>query len=231
MSPLSLRGPNHDFTKDEAVTIAGITIYDSDLGRRVRERFLALIELILRDHGEQAFDMTKGVAAIHEAGHIVINSVLGAKTISAHIESTRSVKGKLAWGGWREAPDMESVDTPDFPVSYEVLLNRARFAYAGIAAEELFADKDRRPGSSLDEVMGSQLACEIAAMRLDQGDAESIWRNDVHAWCMRQLDYNRIVHAEITHALTKSGRVNGQPLRAMCARVRAMKEQRLTPPH
>jgi hypothetical protein len=222
MTPLSLRGPNHDFTDDEAVTIGGITLYGANLGKRVRDRFLALVDLILHDHGEQAFEMPKRAAAIHEAGHVVINAVLGVKTISAQIES-RPVKVKFAWGGWTEAPDIEFVDTPDSPPSYELLLNRARFTYAGIAAEDLFANEDRRPGSSLDEIMGSQLACEIAAMRLEHGDAERIWRNDVHAWCIRQLDYNRAVHAEIANALAKHGRVDGKPLREMCAKVRQMK--------
>jgi hypothetical protein len=34
MIPLSLKGPNHDFTDDEAVTIGGITLYGADLGKR-----------------------------------------------------------------------------------------------------------------------------------------------------------------------------------------------------
>ena len=62
---------------DDVFTLAGFTMFGPGLGKAVRERFVALAADIMRKHGPRAFEMPKRAAAIHEAGHVTINSVLG----------------------------------------------------------------------------------------------------------------------------------------------------------
>ncbi|MGA2289054.1 hypothetical protein [Bradyrhizobium sp.] len=202
------------------MTIGGITIHQDGIGKALRERVNAHIRQILAEHGPSAFEMPKRAAAVHEAGHIVIDSVLGIETTNVFIEA-RAIKGKLAWGGYSEAPDLEFFDTPDCPASFETLLNRSRSLFAGLTAEDLFAGEDRREGSSVDEIFASQLVCEIACSRRPDSDAESIWQNDVVAWCARQLQHNGTVHGEIADALMDNRRIRGKRLRDLCVKVEA----------
>ena len=95
---------------------------------------------------------------------------------------------------------------------------RSRIAYAGIAAELLFAGDDRREGSSIDEIVMSQLLAEHAALRVGI-DAPTLWRDQVAAWCNIHLHRNCKAHAEITAALMKRRRLKGKALRELCAKV------------
>ena len=87
-----------DLSQDDVFTLAGFTMCGPGLGKAVRERFVAVAANLLRKHGPRAFEMPKRAAAIHEAGHIVINSVLGVRTTNVLIDPiTRN--GKLFWIG------------------------------------------------------------------------------------------------------------------------------------
>jgi hypothetical protein len=211
---------DNDFSRDDIVTIGGITVGADGIGKTLRERVNDHIRQILAEHGPSAFEMPKRAAAVHEAGHVVIDTVLGIKATNVFIEA-RAIKGKLAWGGYSEAPDLEFFDTPDRPASFETLLNRSRSLFAGLTAEDLFAGDERRAGSSVDEIFASQLVCELACNRRPGRDAATIWQNDVVAWCARQLQHNRTVHGEIADALMAKRRIRGKRLRDLCAKVEA----------
>ena len=94
-------------------------------GKAVRERFVALAAGLVRKHGLSAFEMPKRAAAIHEAGHVVINSVLGVRTTNVLIDPiTRG--GKLFWIGYTDAPKLAFVDSPASPVGFDEILARSR---------------------------------------------------------------------------------------------------------
>lgn len=206
-----------DLMQDDCFTLAGFTMYGPGLGKAVRERFVAIAADLLKKHGLHAFEMPKRAAAIHEAGHVVINSVLGVWTTNVLIDPiTRA--GKLFWIGMTDAPKLAFVDTPANRVGFDEILSRSRITYAGIAAELLFAGEDRRAGSSLDEIIMSQILAEQAASLVGV-DARQLWLDDVASWCMVQLRRNRDAHAEITAALLNRGRLKGKVLRELCAKV------------
>jgi hypothetical protein len=206
-----------DLSYDDIFTLAGFSMCGPGLGKAVRERFVATVIDLLRKHGPLAFEMPKRAAAIHEAGHVVINSVLGIRTTKVLIDSiTRG--GKLFWIGYTDAPNLAFVDSPTSPVSFDHILRRSRATYAGLAAELVFAGDDRREGSSLDEIIMSQLLAERAASLVGLS-APTLWRDEVSAWCNIHLRCNHKAHAGITTALMNRGRLKGKVLRELCAEV------------
>lgn len=209
-----------DLSHDDLFTLAGITMAGPGLGRRVRERFIAIAAVIMRKHGLRAFEMPKRAAAIHEAGHVVINCVVGVRTTSVLIDHIHR-NGELFWIGHTDAPDLAFVDAPTAPAGFDKLLMKARTTYAGIAAEELFAGPDRREGSSLDEIIMSQIFAERAASLIG-AEPEALWQNDVWAWCMAELHHNRKAHAEIAAALMERKRLKGKALRDLCRKVKPL---------
>jgi hypothetical protein len=207
-----------DLSRDDILTLAGITVGSPGIGKRVQEAIAAFGQDILHKHGLRAFEMPKRAAAIHEAGHVVINSVLGVRTTDVYIDHLHQM-GRLDWIGFTEAPEMGRPD-----VSFEEMLRRSRTVYAGLAAEDIFAGDDRREGSSIDELFMSQLIIENAALLIDT-NGEKLWKNDVWAWCLCQLQHNRDVHAEITAELLNRKRIRGKRLRDVCSRVRAARHR------
>lgn len=202
---------------DDIFTLAGFTMVGPGLGKAVRERFVTLAAALLKKHGLRAFEMPKRAAAIHEAGHVVAMSVMGVRVAGVLIDhATRN--GKLHWGGNTEAPELAFADTPASPIGFDTLLDRSRIVYAGLAAELLFAGEDKREGSSLDEIIMSQLLAERAAS-LAGANAERLWCDDVATWCHVQLYRNRAAHAEIAATLLKRGRLKRKLLRELCAKV------------
>ncbi len=164
--------------------------------------------------------MPKRAAAIHEAGHVVINSAVGVRTTSVLIDQIHR-NGALHWIGHTDAPDLAFVDAPNAPAGFDKLLMRARTTYAGIAAEDLFAGPDRREASSLDEIMMSQIFAERAASLIGV-DPEALWQNEVWAWCVAQLHQNCNAHAEIAAALMERKRLKGKALRDLCRKVKPL---------
>ena len=206
-----------DLSQDDILSLAGFTMVGPGLGKAVRERFIVTAGSIFRNHGPRAFEMPKRAAAIHEAGHVVINSVLGVQTTKVLIDSiTRG--GKLFWIGYTDAPNLAFVDSPASPVSFDHILRRSRATYAGLAAELIFAGDDRREGSSLDEIIMSQLLAERAASLVGLS-APTLWRDEVAAWCNIHLRCNHKAHVKITTALMNRGRLKGKVLRELCAEV------------
>jgi hypothetical protein len=206
-----------DLSHDDTFTLAGFTMFGTGLGKAVRERFVALAAGLIRKYGLRAFEMPKRAAAIHEAGHVVVNAALGVRTTSVLIDPL-SWNGKLFWTGNTEAPELAFVDSAATPVGYDTILDRSRIVYAGLVAENLFAGEDRREGSSLDETIMSQILAERAASIIGV-DAERLWRDEVYAWCAKELWRNRKAHAAIADALMDRKRLKGKALRDLCAKV------------
>jgi hypothetical protein len=213
-----------DLSQDDMLTLSGVTMVGPGLGRRVRERFVDITADLLRKYGLRAFEMPKRAAAIHEAGHATINCVLGVRTTSVLIDHIHR-NGTLYWIGYTDAPDLALVDMSDAPAGFDKLLMRARSTYAGIAAERLFAGSDRREGSSLDEIIVSQIFAERAASLIG-AEPEALWKNDVAEWCIEQLVLNRVVHAQISAALVERKRLKGKALRELCAKVTPCADER-----
>jgi hypothetical protein len=209
-----------DLSQDDVFTLAGVTMAGPRLGRRVRERFAETVADLLQKHGLRAFEMPKRAAAIHEAGHVVINAVLGVRTTSVLIDH-RHRNGGLYWIGFTASPETGFVDTPVTPAGFDKLLMRARMIYAGIAAEDLFAGPDRREASSLDEIMMSQIFAERAASLVGV-NPERLWKDEVATWCRVQLHRNQSVVAGIASALMETKRLKGKALRHLCHKVKPL---------
>jgi hypothetical protein len=209
-----------DLSQDDIFTLAGITMFGPGLGKRIRERFVEIAASLIRNHGMSAFEMPKRAAAIHEAGHVVINSAVGVRTTSVLIDHLHR-NSELFWIGYTNAPDLAFVDTPAAPAGYDKLLMKSRTTCAGIAAEMLFAGPDRREGSSLDEVIMSQIFAEMAASLIGV-EPEALWQNDVWSWCIAQLHHNRNAHAGIADALMERKRLKGKALRDLCGKVKPL---------
>ncbi|MBR0880982.1 hypothetical protein JQ608_28190 [Bradyrhizobium liaoningense] len=208
-----------DLSQDDAFTLAGITMCGPGMGKAIRERMGEVAYGIMRKYGPRAFEMPKRAAAIHEAGHVVINATLGIRNTLSLIDQKRGGDGQPLWFGFTDVAGDELVDTPDCPASFEDILTRARAVYAGIAAEDLLAGDDRREASSLDEVMMSQILAERAA-DLNDRDAEPLWQKEVVMWCQRQIAANQEAHQQIVAALLARKRLKGKQLRELCSKVR-----------
>lgn len=210
-----------DLSQDDVFTLAGVTMCGPGLGKAVRERLGAIAYNIMRKHGPRAFEMPKRAAAIHEAGHVVINAILGIRNTLSLIDQKRGGDGQPLWFGFTDVAGDMLVDTPECPASFDDTLARARATYAGIAAEDVLAGDDRREASSLDEVVMSQLLAERAA-ELGGRDGESLWQSEVAAWCMRQIAVNQEIHGQIVTALLNRKRLKGKLLRELCVKVRSI---------
>src|SRR5262249_6981809 len=104
-------------------------------------------------HGWSAFEMSRAAAIAHEVGHTIVATAEGRIIQSVRIFS-RSTPFGTAWGGWcDDADDKDWTTGPDSSVESD--LSRARIVLAGLAGE-VITGKDK-PGSSLDELMVSQV--------------------------------------------------------------------------
>lgn len=159
-----------DLSSPDMATLGGITIYSPGIAVELQEACVKEAMRVLEEHGSAAFDLPKETAAIHEAGHIVIGRLIGKRLKGAKIRQHKS-------GNWigvtNSHPEPHSLDTPD------KILREARSIYAGIAAEMLF-DPDPRRGSSIDEVVMSQLITADASRMLGVDDPRTYWVNEVH---------------------------------------------------
>src|SRR5262249_38257734 len=104
-------------------------------------------------HGPSAFEMSRTAAIVHECGPTIVGTAEGMTIGSVRIFS-RSTPFGDAWGGWcAEKHKTEWTSGPDSSVEED--LSRARIIVAGLAGEAI-CGKDR-PGSSIDELVVSQL--------------------------------------------------------------------------
>jgi hypothetical protein len=157
--------------------------------------------------GPRAFECPKSSAALHEAGHCLIDALNGTPPASASIWPIRE-SGRVHWIGRTNGIPKWHVDgeTPA-----EADLKQAQSQLAGVVAEVLF-DADYRRASSIDEIVISQSIVRTAAIKMRR-DAEELWLHTLaevasklraHEWTVR----------EIANALMNKGSMKARRLRA-----------------
>lgn len=117
-----------------------------------------LMRLAYQAQGLRAFESTRRCAALHEAGHCIVNTILADAEQGGQFwppDSTRiwraPVKGLMVWLG----ETLPAKKAPPFHVDARVdltgYLSYAVQTVGGIAAEMAFDGADYRVGSSVDE--------------------------------------------------------------------------------
>jgi hypothetical protein len=201
-----------DLSSPDRITLAGITL-EGEICVSIRNSLVAVQKRVLVEHGERAFECPKEAAAIHEAGHVVVNVALGGRVRRVDIDCHPSG----AWIGYTEYLNGEWSLSPETATS-EKWLEIARNLYAGVAAEMLF-DPDFRQGSSLDEVVMSQWIGGEAAHLVNE-DPASFWTTHVDRGVADILRKHRDVHGKIVANLMRRGFLKGLPLSDLCRRIR-----------
>lgn len=113
---------------------------------------------VFQQHGVRALESTRKCAALHEAGHCIVNTITADADQGGQFgspDSTRiwraPVKGATVWLGetlpHRKAPPLH-INAKVDPMSYLAFMVRTM---GGIAAELAFDGADYRAGSSIDE--------------------------------------------------------------------------------
>jgi hypothetical protein len=195
---------------NDRVTIGGITIESPRIGSNIRQALDKEMSRILDQYGPRAFANPKSSAAIHEAGHAVVYAVMrkGIKRIRIR---------EAAPGNWIGMTDCRS-RKPARTETPKQCIDLARSLYAGVMAEHLF-DRDYREGSSLDEVIASQLVGAHAANLAGMHDQEIYWQQNVHEIVAADLRRNKdAVHA-VAERLYVHHKVESPELDRLCTGV------------
>lgn len=125
-----------------------------------------LMKMAYRAQGHRAFESTRRCAAIHEAGHCVVNAITADRDHGGQWwppASTRiwrePVKGLCCWLGEtrpaKKAPPYR-VDARTDPLAY---LTATLQTLGGVVSEMMFDDGDYRLGSSVDELIVAGGCC------------------------------------------------------------------------
>jgi hypothetical protein len=208
--------PQADLRGDDEIKLAGVTMAAPGIGGAVRELYRKEIIRIVREHGWSSFESTKHGAAIHEAGHVVVSTMIGDRPKCAWIRKLTD-----GWDGMTETRNGAFYEAPGVRVDSGTKINKARSLIAGFAAEKIF-DADFREGSSIDEIIMSQAIIELVA-RESGIDAREEWNRNVWNWTLAVLFLNRDVLSEIAAYLYDHHRIDSKPLREFRARILAMK--------
>jgi hypothetical protein len=155
--------------------------------------------------GPAVLDCPKSSAALHEAGHCVVDALDGEIPLRASIWPVIEF-GQTQWIGRTESARGWRVDET---TAAEADLKFAYSQLAGVVSEALF-DPDYRYGSSVDEIVTSQIIAVTAARKL-QCNAGNLWQATlVEVWSI--LNINRaLVHA-IAGSLMRMGQIKRQTL-------------------
>jgi hypothetical protein len=166
----------YDPTTADTVTLAGIKLQSPGVGRDVRDAIGSRVRHALETEGPRAFETPRSAAAIHEAGHIAWHLTQGRRIKRAWIEPTLT-----GWIGMTEIHGKGWNVTLETQTATAIAdhLEVARHLLAGVTAERLF-EKDFRAGSSIDEIVMSQLVGAHAATLEDQ-EAGPYWLQQVAA--------------------------------------------------
>jgi len=120
--------------------------------------------------GPKAFDSPKSSAALHEAGHCVVDALHGAIPTRATIRRLMEF-GRPQWIGRTDGIPKWRVDDTT-PADED--LQQARSQLAGVVAEILFDRANYRPASSADEIVTSQAIVRSAAIKMHR-DPAALW--------------------------------------------------------
>ena len=154
---------------------------------------------LVGEQGLHAFEMPRSSAVAHETGHAIV-AVHDGVALS-YVEITRRViEGRPAWGGFTQwaqpyPPELMLVHpAKDRPRN---ILLRICSLIAGVVGEEVIDPAGCRDGSSIDEVVVSQVLAEGLAQRDDLNGVEpkQIWNA-----CWRRT-------AAIIHGNEKAARI------------------------
>jgi hypothetical protein len=163
--------------------------------------------------------MPRSSAIAHEAGHCIIGTAEGLTITSVRIFRRDIGYGPVWCGQTDEAAPWNF--TPNTPTA--TMLARARYIIAGIVAEKIFDPDGVRAGSSIDEVVLSQLICDGVLM--DRRDEFPGIKHPKELWsaCWRQtvgiLMRNADAARGLMQKLERSERLYGKPLAASLRRV------------
>jgi hypothetical protein len=200
-----------DLSQANKVTMGGVTIIAKGIGTKVRKILCEESARILARHGPRAFECPKPAAAVHEAGHVVVDTVLGK-----HVKRASIGQRDGLWLGYTECSDA------DFKVHSSQTAEQiklARHFYAGLAAEMCFPECYRE-GSSLGELILSQLAGSWAAMHIGQ-DERTYWNAEVHHWTWKTLTLHKEICVGVANHLLWHHQLKNEPLARFRDAIRA----------
>jgi hypothetical protein len=201
---------HNNLDEDDRVTIGGITIECPQIGRNVRESLNKEMNRVLDQYDASAFACPKSSAAIHEAGHVVVYAVMRKGVKRARIR-------EVVPGNWIGMTDCRS-RKPARTETPRQCLDLARSLYAGVMAEHLF-DRDFREGSSLDEVIASQIVGAHAANLAGMPDQATYWQQNVHEAVAADLIRNKDAVRAVAERLYARNKVESPELERLCAGV------------
>ena len=186
-----------------------------------------LTRLALKAQGTHAFESTKRCAAIHEAGHCVVNTITASDQHGGACWLPRSVriwrepiKGLQVWLGEnlpaKNAPPYR-VDPRTDPEGYFTTAVRL---LGGVVSEMMFDAHDYRMGSSIDEwVVASSCARTLTTMGMYPSAEQAL--NSLAGIVRNMLNANTHVVESIAARLERQRRIEGAELVALLRNVRA----------
>jgi hypothetical protein len=191
-------------------------VMPADLCERVAQSIAQATLQLLQKEGLDAFSMPRSAAIAHEAGHCVVGEASKLDIVSTgvfeHLGQWAGITNEAS--GWHLDPDT----TPTASV-----LTRIRFMVAGVVGEMLFDAVNYRHGSSLNEIILSQM---MAAGLLQGRGSEFPGIEHPHdLWCRcwqetgAILERNALVMRKLMAKLDRDEQVRGIPLKAVLRRV------------
>jgi hypothetical protein len=184
-----------------------------DIEREVRR--------LLASEGLRAFEMLRSAAIAHEAGHAIVGRHEGLAIVQVEVFKCSGPQGEV-WGGAtnENAPWRIDATTPTAGV-----LARVRYMVAGIAGEAILDPEGYRRGSSLDEIVLSQLICVRVLQERSSEFVGVDHPHEIWSGCWRQtcviLKRNEDIARDLMRKLARTGCLRGKPLAASLRRVRS----------
>jgi hypothetical protein len=178
----------------------------------------AMAEYVLGVGGLQAFECPQTSAAIHEAGHCVVDTIEGHLPTRAAIWPTECF-GRPQWVGKTYGAPPWRIDEK---TSADADLSHARCLLAGVVAESLF-DPDYRLGSSLDEWAIARVMVHTAAAKM-ACSSEELWLTTLTGLRVH-LTRHRPLVVEIAQVLMRKGFIEGTKLRSLLEPIVGLQKQ------
>jgi hypothetical protein len=176
---------------------------------------------LLATEGLRSFEMPRSAAIAHEAGHAIVGRHQGLTIVRVEVFKRSGPQGEV-WGGAtnENAPWRIDTTTPTAGV-----LARVRYMVAGIAGEPILDPDGYRRGSSLDEIVLSQM---IYVRVMQERSSEFVGVDHPHEiWsgCWWQtcviLKHNEDIARDLMRKLARTGCLRGKPLAASLRQVRS----------
>jgi hypothetical protein len=171
---------------------------------------------ILANEGLDAFAMPKSAALAHETGHAIVGAHEGLTILKVKVFE----RGTGIWCG---AVDETSSWSINDATPTETALARARYLIGGIAGEAVLDPDNFRKGSSLDEIVLSQVLIAGIWQERHEEFPGVEYPNEIWQQCWRQtcciVKLNEDVGRDLIRKLERSGRLYGKPLAASLRRV------------